>query len=209
MMFRSSGLGSDLTSFTDPIPAPAPVVQRPAITMFTDPIPGVSVALPASTPAMVPMTAAELRAWVDDFMLTGFKGNPVPSPEVGELTLQFWARCGTQDFRCLQKVAATRERLAAMPRPAAPTPIDPRPASGPGSVPAGSAEPAVMPSCPFYAVSGPGGACEVSASRIWQAPNELLMGGSYPFGAAGAVAINAAVWGLLAYGVHRAMSGGR
>lgn len=122
MMFRSSGLGSDLTSFTDPIPAPAPVVQRPVITMFTDPIPGVSVALPASTPAMMPMTAAELRAWVDDFMLTGFKGNPVPSP---------------------------------------------------------------------------------------QAPNELPMGGSYPFGAAGAVAINAAVWVLLAYGVYRAMSGGR
>lgn len=208
MMFRSSGLGSDLTSFTDPLPtpislAPAPVVQRPAITMFTDPIPGVSVALPASTPAMVPMTAAELRAWVDDFMLTGFKGNPVPSPEVGEITLQIWGRCGTQDFRCLQKVAAARERLAAMPRPAAPTPIDPRPAAGPGSLPA---VPAVMPAlgCRAWEAVATSGGCEVSAFSVFAAPAELLGVKSY-----NSIVVNGAVWAGLAFLAYRAMSGGR
>jgi len=129
MMFRSSGLGSDLTSFTDPIPAP--VIPRPAITAFVDPIPGVSVALPA------------------------------------------------------------------------PTPIDPRPASGPGSLPAVAA---VMPArvCRAWEALATSGACEVSAASVLAAPAELI-----GFSGSGSSLFNNAVWVGLAFLAYRSMSGGR
>ena len=133
MMFRSSGLGSDLTSFTDPFGNPVSLApaERPAITMFTDPIPGVSVALPA------------------------------------------------------------------------PTPIDPRPASGPGSLPAVAA---VMPArvCRAWEALATSGACEVSAASVLAAPAELI-----GFSGSGSSLFNNAVWVGLAFLAYRSMSGGR